>query len=64
METKEKVFKFIEWYNSTDYRECFTTESQLEQKHINLLAAELIKQYEDLPKESKKLMKDYLNISI
>jgi len=64
METKEKVFKFIEWYNSTDYRECFITESQLEQKHINLLAAELIKQYEDFPKESKKLMKDYLNIPI
>lgn len=64
METKEKVFKITTWHSSTYSIDSLIPESELEEKHINLFAGELIKQYQELPEKSKKLIKDYLNIPI
>jgi hypothetical protein len=61
---KEKVFNFTQCFTSEKCNFIDLPESQLEEKHINLLAGELIKQYEILPEKSKKLVKDYLNIHI
>jgi len=64
MKVKEKVFKFTECWTSKDCKDIYVSEEFLDEKHINLLCGEFIKQYEDLPEKAKKLMKDYLNILI
>ena len=64
METKEKVFKFTQCFTAEKCNFIDIVESELEEKHINLLAGEVIQQYKDLPEKSKKLVRDYLNIHI
>lgn len=66
MENKEKVFKITTWYSAEDSKDTYIPESKLKEKHINMFAGELIKQYEELPEKSKnelkKLMTQYLSI--
>lgn len=64
MENKERVFKITACYSMNNCIDSYIPESKLEDKHITMFAGELIKQYQDAPEESKKLMKDYLNIPI
>jgi len=61
MNIEQKVFKFTEWSSSANCRELYISESQLEEKHINLLAGEVIKQYENLPEKSREIVKKYFN---
>jgi len=64
MNIEQKVFKFTECWTSKDCKDIYVSEEFLDEKHINLLAGELTKQYQNLPERSKIIFREALDKQI
>jgi hypothetical protein len=61
MKENEKLYRFTEWRSTSNCKEYFLKENELQDKHKNLLLGQLITDYERLPKDRLDKFKEYIN---